>query len=147
QLYIPRTDVVSEAPEDGESIALATGRGESVLVVEDDPALRNMIVSFLQKLGYAVRAASNGSEALAIAQRAGSIDLLLSDVILPGDYSGPELADEIAARVPAIRILLMSGYAADALERRATSARYATPLQKPFSMGKLAQEIRAALSA
>jgi DNA-binding NtrC family response regulator len=118
-----------------------------VLVVEDDPALRQVIVSFLERRNYQVTAAPNGTEALAIIDEREPFDLLLSDVILPGEFSGPELAAEINSRQPSMKVLLMSGYASDTLEGKGSQPKYANLLQKPFNMGTLAREIRSVLRA
>ena len=147
RLYIPQTDLLPDPIEDIDVNAAPTGQRESVLVVEDDPALCNVIVSFLEQQNYQVASAPESSEALAILDMSGPFDLLLSDIILPGELSGPELANEIANRQPSIKILLMSGYASDALEGKTSPPKYAKLLQKPFSMGTLAKEIRSVLKA
>ncbi len=118
-----------------------------MLVVEDDPALRIVIVSFLERQNYQVTAAPDGSEALAIMDESGPFDLLLSDIILPGEFSGPELANEITRRQPSMKILFMSGYASDAFEGKSHPSDCANLLQKPFSMGELAREMRSVLKA
>jgi len=123
------------------------GQGESVLVVEDDPALQQVIVLFLEQQNYQVAAASNGSEALAILDESDPFDLLLSDIILPGELSGPELLNVVANRQPSMKFLLMSGYASDAFEGESGPSDLANLLQKPFSMGALARKVRSVLKA
>ena len=145
RLYIPRTELPPDPIEDIDINAAPIGKRESVLVVEDDPALRKAIVSFLKGQNYQVAAAPDGSEALAILDVSGPFDLLLSDVILPGKFSGPELANEITKKQPSMKILLMSGYASDTLEGRASPSEYANLLQKPFNMGTLARKMRSVL--
>jgi signal transduction histidine kinase/ActR/RegA family two-component response regulator len=147
RFYIPRTNLSPNPVEDIDVSAAPTGQRESVLVVEDDRALRKVIVSFLKQQNYQVAAAVDGSGALSTLDEHGPFDLLLSDVILPGEFSGPELAKVITSRQPSMKILLMSGYAYDALEGKASPLEYANLLQKPFSMSKLAKEIRSALNA
>jgi CheY-like chemotaxis protein len=147
RLYIPQTDLLPDPIEDIDGDAAPAGQRESVLVVEDDLAFRNVLVSFLEQKNYQVASAPDASEALAILDMSGPFDLLLSDIILPGERSGPELANEIASRQPSIKILLMSGYASDALEGKAGPPKYAKLLQKPFSMGTLAKEMRSILKA
>ncbi len=147
RIYIPQTDLPPEPIENININSSPSGQRESVLVVEDDPSLRQVIVSFLENRNYQVTAAPNGSEALAIMDEHESFDLLLSDVILPGEFSGPELAAEINSRQPSMKVLLMSGYASDALEGTASQPKYANLLQKPFNMGTLAREIRSVLEA
>jgi signal transduction histidine kinase/ActR/RegA family two-component response regulator len=147
RLYLPRTDLLPDLIEDIDISAAPTGQRESVLVVEDDPALRMVITSFLERQNYQATAAQDGSEALAILDESGPFDLLLSDIILPGGFSGPELANEITRRQPSMKILLMSGYASDAVEGKSSPSDYANLLQKPFSMGTLAREVRSVLKA
>jgi CheY-like chemotaxis protein len=147
RLYIPQTNLLPDPIEGVDVNSAPTGQRELVLVVEDDLALRKVIASFLEEQNYQVAAAPNGSEALAILDETGPFDLLLSDIILPGEFSGQELAKEIARRQPSIKILLMTGYASDAFEKEASPPDYANRLQKPFSMGELARKIRFVLQA
>jgi CheY-like chemotaxis protein len=147
RLYIPRTNLLPDPIEDIDVGATPAGQRESILVVEDDPAVRKVIVSFLEQQNYRVTAAADGSDALAILDDRGPFDLLLSDVILPGKYSGTELANAIISRQPSMKILLMSGYASDAFEKTAGPSGDANLLQKPFSMGKLAREVRSVLDS
>jgi two-component system CheB/CheR fusion protein len=146
-LYIPQTDLLPDPIENIDIDVAPSGRRESVLVVEDDPALRKVIVSFLKEQNYQVAAAPDGSEALAILDGSGPFDLLLSDIILPGEFSGQDLAKEITRRQPSIKILLMSGYASDAFEEETNPPDLANLLQKPFSMGALARKMRSVLKA
>jgi signal transduction histidine kinase/CheY-like chemotaxis protein len=147
RLYIPRTHLPPEPIEDSDAKAAPSGQRESVLVVEDDDALRKVIVSFLEQQNYQIAVASNGPEARAMLDESGPFDLLLSDVILPGAISGPELANTAIRGQPSIKILLMSGYASDAFDREAEPSDYTNLLQKPFSMGELARKIRFVLEA
>jgi CheY-like chemotaxis protein len=147
RLYIPQTNLPPDPIEGIDSNSAPAGQRELVLVVEDDPALRTVIVSFLNEQNYRVAAAPDGSEALAILDESGPFDLLLSDVILPGEFSGQKLAKEITRRQPSIKILLMSGYASDAFEEEDSPPDYANLLRKPFSMGVLARKMRSVLKA
>jgi len=147
RLYLPQTELSPEPIEGVDIESAPIGRRESLLVVEDDAALRRVIVSFLEEYNYQVVAAPDGAAALAILERSGPFDLLLSDVILPGKFSGKELAKETARRQPSIKILLMSGYASDAFEEEPCPPDHANLLQKPFSMGALARKLRSVLEA
>jgi signal transduction histidine kinase len=147
RLYIPWTSLPLDSLEDIDTDTVPTGEGESVLVVEDDPALRQVIVLFLEQQNYQVAAASNGSEALEILDESGPFDLLLSDIILPGELSGPELVNLVASKQPSMKCLLMSGYASDAFEGETGSPDPTNLLQKPFSMGALARKVRSVLRA
>ncbi|HUK12250.1 MAG TPA: ATP-binding protein, partial [Thermoanaerobaculaceae bacterium] len=123
--------------------ALALGRGERVLVVEDEDGAREGIRDILASLGYRVDAFPNGEEAEAT-PTGHDADLLLTDLMLPG-ASGPEVARRLRARWPELRVILMSGYTEDEAVRRGVSAGNMRFLQKPFDMGALASEVRAAL--
>lgn len=126
--------------------AVPRGRGEAVLVVEDDPAMLEVTVDALQELGYAVLAAATPLEALEQAQ-AGSqaIDLLVSDVIMPG-MNGQELAERLRALRPGLPCLFVSGYTADALGHRGQLDAGVLLLQKPFTRLDLARRVRQALA-
>ncbi len=147
RLYIPWTDLPLDPLEDSDADKVPSGQREAVLVVEDDEALRKVIVLFLERQNYQVAAASNGPEALAILNESGPFDLLLSDIILPGELSGPELVREATNKQPSMKFLLMSGYASDAFEGEIHPPDSANLLQKPFSMGALARKVRSVLKA
>jgi PAS domain S-box-containing protein len=122
---------------------LPRSRGERVLVVEDEPGARTGLAEILASLGYAVTAAASAEEALAVPEEP-AFDLLLTDLLLPG-MAGSELARALRGRWPALRILLMSGYPADDAVDRTVGEESPRLLQKPFDMGTLARELRAAL--
>jgi len=147
RLYIPWTDLPLDPLEDSDADKVPSGQREAVLVVEDDEALRKVIVLFLERQNYQVAAASNGPEALAILNASGPFDLLLSDIILPGELSGPELVRAATDKQPSMKFLLMSGYASDAFEGEIHPPDSANLLQKPFSMGALARKVRSVLKA
>jgi CheY-like chemotaxis protein len=147
RLYLPQTNLLPDAIDDSNAQPAPTGQRESVLVVEDDDALRKVIVSFLEQQNYQIATASNGSEALAMLEQSGPFDLLLSDIMLPGEFSGAELANAVTRSQPSIKILLMSGYASEAFDEDTGLPSHANLLQKPFSMGTLARKVRAVLKA
>ncbi len=147
RLYIPWTNLPLDSLEDIDVDTVPTGQRESVLVVEDDEALRKVIVLFLEQQNYQVAAASNGSEALELLDENGPFDLLLSDIILPGELSGPELVNVVTRRQPSMKFVLMSGYASDAFEAATGPPDPANLLQKPFSMVALARKLRSVLTA
>jgi two-component system, cell cycle sensor histidine kinase and response regulator CckA len=119
--------------------------GETILLVEDDPAVRRMAAEVLLSTGYRVLAAPSGADALRVAaEYDGRLDLLLTDVVMPG-MTGPELARQFMAKFPRIRILYMSGYTDDAIERHGFRERTMRVLQKPFTHDTLAQGVREAL--
>ncbi len=121
------------------------GRGETVLVVEDDPDLRRLVVNVLSRLGYRVLEAGDGTQALATLERTPGVDLLLSDVVLPGGRSGPEIVAQAERRRPGLKSLFMSGYAPGGLSHQGRLPEGAALLKKPFTRHDLAQKVRAVL--
>jgi PAS domain S-box-containing protein len=145
KIYLPRVD----GPEDQEepaTDALAARRGsETILLVEDQDALREMTQELLQQQGYTVLAAADGEAALRLAARhEGPVDLLFTDVIMPG-MNGPQLADRLRALRPAARALYMSGYSNGAVADRGLLAPDANLLEKPFTTESLAKAVRRVL--
>jgi CheY-like chemotaxis protein len=97
-------------PQAGESNAPVPGRTERVLVVEDDHAVRELCVSILTGLGYHVTEAPDGHAALALLERDGAVDLLFTDVVMPGGMNGQQLVHRARRMFPAIKVVLTSGY-------------------------------------
>ena len=146
-LCLPR---VMEAVEvDRPEVARMPGpRGaETVLVVEDEDAVRNLARRILERQGYAVLEARRGHEAVALAAtHAGTIDLLLTDIVMP-EMNGRVLAEQLSEAHPGLRVLYMSGYTDDEIVRRGMFDRGTGFLEKPFSAETLARAIRSALDA
>ena len=146
KIYLPRLDVPApiqpSQPKDGDD------RGtETILVVEDEPAVLSLSRRALEAQGYVVLAASDASDAMRVVERhGGTIHLLLTDVVMPG-LSGPELADQLFARRPGIRVLYMSGYPGDAVVQHGALPHGSSFLQKPFSPDGLARKVRDVLDA
>jgi CheY-like chemotaxis protein len=124
------------------ALSLPGGR-ERVLLVEDDPAVRDFAISLLADLGYQVTAASDGIEARAIVDREGldGFELLLTDVVMPR-LGGTELARELRARKPELAVLFVSGYARNDSEIAALLGPRCLYLQKPFAPAALAAALR-----
>jgi two-component system cell cycle sensor histidine kinase/response regulator CckA len=123
----------------------ARAKAETVLLVEDDHAVRAVVENVLRRHGYAVLPASGPREALAAArQHTRTIDLVLSDVIMP-DMSGPEMVTLLAERHPETRAVYLSGYSAEALVREGLLESSAPLVQKPVATGELLAAMRAAL--
>jgi CheY-like chemotaxis protein len=119
-------------------------RTETILLAEDEPLVRAMVVAVLRDQGYNVLEATNGAEALQIAQEhaaAGDIQLLLSDIVMP-QMNGIELATRFMAMFPDARILLMSGYTDEPDLRRALPDPNIGFLPKPFTPRELAERVR-----
>ncbi|MBZ5589172.1 MAG: PAS domain S-box protein [Acidobacteriia bacterium] len=119
------------------------GRGERILLVEDEEGSRQAVDDILRLLGYSVVTVASGEEAAALPTNT-PFDLLLTDMLLPGVH-GSELAARLRERWPSLKVILMSGYAEDESVRRLVSDGVVRFLQKPFGMEVLATEIRAAL--
>lgn len=148
KIYLPRID---EPPESPELLApagpseIALGGHESILIVEDNPALRETIRRKLEGVGYRVLLAGDGEEALAlVGARPESIDLLLTDVVMP-KLGGGELARQVRTLWPGIHVLFMSGYTDGAIAQHGILQDGVVLLEKPFSGAKLLRAVRTAL--
>ncbi len=125
--------------------ALEAGRGERILLVEDEAAAREGLGEILTGLGYTVVAAASGQEVGSLPDEP-AFDLLLADLMLPG-LGGPAIAAALKGRWPALKVILMSGYAEDETVRSGVEAGTLRFLQKPFDVITLAREVRVALDA
>jgi CheY-like chemotaxis protein len=146
RLYFPRALEQSTPPTPSVTPAApATPPHETILVVEDEEALRKVAVRILQAEGYRVLSAANGAAALAIAERCcREIDLLLTDVVMP-HMGGRQLAERLQTAIPTLRVLFMSGYSDNALSRDGVLESGTRLISKPFSRVDLAQSVRSAL--
>ncbi len=144
-LYLPQTEAAAQAAEAPATVEEPTGRGETVLVVEVDADLRRLVVNVLSRLGYRVLEAGDGAQALATLERAPGVDLLLSDVVLPGGRSGPEIIAQAQRHHPGLKSLFMSGYAPGGIFHQGRLPEGAALLSKPFTKHDLAQKVRAVL--
>jgi len=141
RLYLPRADDVPN--ERAETLArTAAAKAETVLVVEDDAELREMVADSLRSLGYRVLTADNAPAALALAEREPRVDLLFSDYSMPQGMLGDELARRARSLKPGLKVLLTSGYA---VSEPQTGAADFSLLQKPYRPDELARAIRQAL--
>jgi signal transduction histidine kinase/ActR/RegA family two-component response regulator len=120
--------------------------GELILLVEDEPLVRDVAEIMLRRLGYRVVSAANGREALERAQTLPRIDLLLTDVMLPGGTNGRQLAEELTRVRGTLRVLYASGYSADILQDRGQFSPTLRLLAKPYEMHRMAAAIRAVLA-
>jgi len=147
RLYLPRSD---GAPEEVVvPLAAALPRGsERILVVEDETAVRTSVVRQLQSLGYTVSEAADGRAAISAFEAEHlPFDLLLTDVVMPGSMGGQALADEVARRWPASKVVFVSGYAENAVLHEGHADEGVTLLSKPFRKSDLARTVRQALDA
>ena len=144
KIYLP---IVAAAPEPHLATHLRTVvlGNETVLLAEDEPHVRDLIMRVLREHGYTVLAASAGAEALrTAADYPGPIDLLLTDVVMPG-VGGRELAERLTPARPAMRTLYLSGYTDDAVVRHGVLQAEANFLQKPFTPASLTSKVREVL--
>ena len=114
------------------------GGGETILLVEDDPGVRQVIAATLRKLGYEVIETAEATPALDMLGTRDDIDLLLTDVVLGGELSGPELAKAVIDRHPSLPIVFTSGYSVDAPPDFMELSRHIPLLKKPFHRTELA---------
>jgi DNA-binding response OmpR family regulator len=119
--------------------------GETILVVEDDEDLLSHDVHVLQEMGYRVLEATTADEALAILDSTPSIDLLFTDVVLPGGKNGRQLADEAVRRRPGLRVLYTTGYSRNAIIHNGQLDAGVNLIGKPFTIRELAAKLRAVL--
>jgi CheY-like chemotaxis protein len=145
RIYLPRYLGQTIKPTEVEVTAMPLGHGETVLVVEDEPALLKMDRVILEKLGYSVLTAGTPGDALNVVEEQGSeIHLLITDVVMPG-MNGRALVERVHAQYPDLRVLYMSGYTADVIAHRGVLDEGVNFIQKPFSMRDLGGKIRDAL--
>ncbi len=144
-LYLPRARdeaAAAAAPQASAGTPLPRGR-ETILVVEDDPAVRDLVTDQLTTLGYRVLVAGNGSTARNILYGGEAVDLLFTDVMMPGGISGTQLAAEAEQRLPALKILFTTGYSE--VPALANARRGMALLRKPYKTRDLARTVRETL--
>jgi len=135
KLYFPRADAAPEA--EGPTAQLTAVGAGTVLVVEDQPAIRDMTTQLLTRSGYAVVALADGTEAMTwLAERGEPIDVLVTDVVMP-HMSGIELAEWTMDRYPDMGVVLLSGYTAETLNLERVTARGAAFVSKPVTRAQL----------
>jgi PAS domain S-box-containing protein len=146
KIYLPQVESQTKIPLQRLDSPDLPGGTETILLVEDDPALREMAATLLGRLGYKVLAAANGVEALILNHQrdAGHIDLLFTDVVMP-HMSGRELADRVRALYPRTKILFTSAYTENAIVHQGVLDKGVALLQKPFTPSALARKLREVL--
>ncbi|HEY4123679.1 MAG TPA: CHASE3 domain-containing protein [Rhizomicrobium sp.] len=146
KLYLPRT----RAPEEGlgpVSIAPIEGGSETILVVEDDEGVRAAVVDMLSELGYSILKAANGEQALTILGSGATIDLLFTDVVMPGPIKTRELARRAQELHPGIQVLFTSGYTQNAIVHNGRLDDGVQLLSKPYRRDELARKLRTLMGA
>jgi signal transduction histidine kinase/CheY-like chemotaxis protein len=144
-IYLPRAAATSQPAQADPCKPDARGAHEIVLVVEDDKLVRSYVLTQIESLGYITRSASNGPEALAVLESGVPVDLMFTDVIMPGLMNGRELATEAQKRRPGLRVLFTSGYTENAIDHDGKLDEGILFLAKPYSRGELARMLRVAL--
>jgi CheY-like chemotaxis protein len=147
KLYLPQADPECE-PSNQEATLIADLQGsEIILLVEDNAPVREFAKTQLLHLGYQVLEAANGKDALEILKGHQDIDLLFTDVVMPGGLNGRELALEARKLYPALKVLFCSGYAESAILHMGLMDKDVQLLNKPYSRLQLARRIREMLTA
>jgi PAS domain S-box-containing protein len=146
KMYLPRyiATKTETQPEVSEALDVS-GRGETVLVVEDDALLRAYAREALEELGYVVLEAEDAQGALALIELHDEISLLFTDLVLPRGTTGAQLAERVRARRPNVRVLFSSGYSRNALARQEQLLPRSSFISKPYTIAALARELRLAL--
>ncbi len=147
RVYIPASQTSDGAAGETTPTAKMAGRGsETILVVEDEPALRDMVRHVLERQGYKVHTASSGPDALDVwARHRGEIQMLLTDMVMPEGMNGRELADKLLPDKPELKVMFVSGYSADMFGRQRLLEPGQRFLQKPFQTKELLQTMRECL--
>jgi PAS domain S-box-containing protein len=144
KVYLPRADAAEMVVDARPPVARPHGGAETVLVVEDAEGLRGLTKRLLERQGYTVLLAANADEALHLFEGNASIDVLLTDVVMPG-ASGPELTKQLVERRPGLNVIYMSGYTEDAIVHHGVLDPGIAFLHKPFSSETLGRKIREVL--
>ncbi|MBZ2208354.1 PAS domain S-box protein [Massilia soli] len=148
KIYLPRLAGGELAARSADRPAeIENGNGQLILVTEDDAMVRAYACGQLKELGYRVIEAASGADALALLHSRDDIDLLFTDVVMPGGLSGRQLADAVQAFRPALPILYTSGYTQDAILQHGRLAPGVMLLNKPYRRAEMAQKVAAALDA
>ncbi len=139
-IYLPRErNVIAQDSDDAPTTVMGTG--QIVLVIEDDADVRAMAVAMLERLDYRTLDAADAATARDILASGTEVDIVLSDVVLPGGMSGPEFADEVRARFPSLPVVFMSGYPDEASRRNGFVDSENILLNKPFQRAELAEAL------
>ncbi|MEX1056847.1 MAG: PAS domain S-box protein, partial [Natronospirillum sp.] len=147
KLYFPRSDVSQATDETPDPNPLVRGGNEYILVAEDDDLVREHIKEQLQSLGYRVTSVNSGPDALTELHDHPDIDLLLTDIIMPGGMNGRELADQALSQYPSLKVLYTSGYTENAIVHHGRLDPGVELLSKPYRRGELALKVRKVLDA
>ena len=146
KLYLPRSVGPGQNADDPIRSTQIEGGDETVLIVEDDALVRKYVITQISSLGYSTLEAANAAEALKIIENGERIDLLFTDIIMPGAINGRQLSDEALRRRPALKVLFTSGYTENAIMHHGRLDVGVLLLAKPYRKAELARMIRVALA-
>jgi CheY-like chemotaxis protein len=147
KVYLPAAGERGRSGNSVHGLTLAPRGAETVLLVEDEPAVRALARLALETGGYTVLEAEGGEAAVRASEgHPGPVHLLIADVVMPG-LSGREVAERVAARRPGVKVLFLSGYTDDAVVRHGVLRADVAFLQKPFTPTALARKVREVLDA
>jgi CheY-like chemotaxis protein len=147
KIYLPRVDEATAADAAGNGLRPAPHGTETILLVEDEEQVRQIAQQILTTLGYHVLPATNGQEALAVAEEHdGNIELTITDVVMP-QLSGREMVERLVPLRPNMKVLYMSGYTDDAIVRHGLLDERLEFIQKPFAADAFARKIRSVLDS
>jgi PAS domain S-box-containing protein len=145
KIYLPRAGTEVDAAVGAPAATTLEGGTETILVVEDDPLVRNYVATQLNSLGYTTLTAADAAEALEYIDDVKSFDLLFTDVIMPGSINGRQLAEEARRRRPSLKVLYTSGYTENAIVHHGRLDAGVLLLAKPYRKADLARMVRTAL--
>jgi PAS domain S-box-containing protein len=147
KIYLPRATAQARQAADTMRTEPVYGGHETVLIVEDDALVRGYVMTQVKSLGYRTLFATNAAEALVLIDGDTPIDLLFTDIVMPGGMNGRQLADEARRRRPRLKVLFTSGYTENAIVHHGRLDPGVLLLAKPYRKQQLAQMIRSALRA
>jgi CheY-like chemotaxis protein len=147
KIYLPRATGLQQTAAEVLVSANIEGGNETVLVVEDDALVRRYVMTQIESLGYTTLEAANASDALRFIDEVPTIDLLFTDVIMPGIMNGRQLVDEALKRRPGLKTLYTSGYTENAIVHHGRLDSGVLLLAKPYRKSELARMIRLALAS
>jgi CheY-like chemotaxis protein len=147
KIYLPRATGLDQTTAELSASSRIEGGHEVVLVVEDDALVRRYVITQIESLGYATLEVGNAAEALDVIGNAATIDLLFTDMIMPGAMNGRQLVDEALKRRPSLKTLFTSGYTENAIVHHGRLDSGVLLLAKPYRKSDLARMIRMALDS
>ncbi len=145
RMYLPAVASTEDSLERDPKDEVVPGQGEVILLLEDDTAVRELAGRMLERLGYSVIMAKNAQECLALARTAERIDLLITDVVMPG-LNGRQVSDQLKQNRPDLRVLFMSGYTEDAIAHHGVLEEGIHFINKPFNLMSLSRKVRESLT-